>query len=245
MSAIRLTVTNTKQVANALKKRAGAFPRVASNTVNTGARYIDRQYRKNLQQKFIIRNNYTMRAIKIFPSSPVRSSGKFRSVKDIKSILIIRQMKGGKTHYLQEQEEGAAKRGKEISKGKVAIPLTTSRTSQSIRKPIAGRYRLYSQLFETPMAGNKGFGVNDKFTDAQRWAIANKYITGTKMFFLHMDGRLNIYAKKSGKIRKVRDLSKSTIRIRPRHLLRKAFSKLTPNMMDVIFRREAARFIRD
>ena len=177
-------------------------------------------------------------------SKPTRSKGGMRNLSDINAIVGVKKQKGGKEHYLSKQETGHIKKGTALTLNKVAFPLNAARRSGLYNQPIGGRFKLFGNLFQQPTVGGQPFGVNDKFSPSQRFAIANRIIKESKMFIMKTAYGLAVFAKNLGHIEAVRDLKKSTVKIKPLHKFEKANAKLTPVMMESIFKRAADKFLR-
>jgi hypothetical protein len=234
---------NTKTYIKMLERKHGAIAIVGSHTVNEAAEQIIKDYYKKLEKNFIIRNKYTKNSIKLYKSNPVRKSGEFRKLTSINTKIKIRKMKGGKDHYLKLQEEGGIKKGTTLTLNKVAYPNLRSRTSNNLYKPIGGRYRIYSQLFDQPNVGGKKFGYNDKFSPHQRYAIGQKYAPPSKMFIMKTTYGLSIFAKQHGQIQQVRDLKRTTIKIKATHYLEKSMKNFDSNKMDRLFIKNTKKYL--
>lgn len=247
--------TNAKEYQKHLKKIHGGLPKTASNTVNTGAKVVQKEYKKELK-KFIRRNKFTMGAPKILFSRPKSRGGDFRPIGDINAIMGVPSLKG-KDHYLADQEKGKAKRGTMKTKGKVALPMDkAARTGGAHNKPVKAALRLQKGKIQTLRVGNKKLGTpNDGFNargGAQRWAILQKGMRNSRQgwdlakqfFFMGMNAGFGVFKKAGSRIKKTRGLEKSSVRIKATHKLEKATGKLTDKMMTVIFKRAAFKFMR-
>jgi hypothetical protein len=243
---------NTKKYIKELKKHHGGLSLVSADTVNTAARVLEKSYKKKLR-KFILRNKFTMGAVKTFFAKARRSKGGFRNIKDINAIVGVRKMKGGKRHYLDKQETGDTKRGYNQTMKSVAIPLNVARTGESKKKPIKGALRLQRSTINTLKVGGEPLGVpGSKYGTKQSWAIMNKYMKNNKygwdttkqFFFTGIRSGLGIFKKIGKRIRKVRDLNKKSVRIKALHKFDKSFDNLTPTRMENIFHRAANRFLK-
>lgn len=237
--------SNAIDFARELHKRQDALPKVGSETVNEAAKYVAKKYEKALDSEFTIRNNYTKKAIKIEYSKPTRSKGGARALSDINAIVGVRKLKGGKDHYLLKQEEGGTKKGTGLTQDKVAFPLNAARGSGLYNQPIGGRFRIFKNLFHQPVFKNgANFGQNDGLRPNQRFAVASRLITETKMFIMETSYGLAVFAKNLGHIEAVRDLKKNSVNIKPRHLFEQSKNKLTPVMFEAIFKKAASKFLK-
>lgn len=243
---------NSKEYIRQLKKVHGGLPTVASETVNTAAKLVDKTYKKELD-RFTLRNKFTKRGVKTLLSRPTSRGGDFRPIGKINAIVGVLKMKGGKKHYLTDQEKGDVKTGK--VKGKVPIPIDkNARTAGAYNRPVKSALRLgNSTQIQTLKIGSENLGVNDRFNargGKQRWAIlyrgmrSNKWDLSKQFFFTSINKGLGIFKKVGNKIKKTRSLEESNVKIKATHKLQRATEKLTPNMMKAIFKREAEKKLR-
>jgi hypothetical protein len=249
-----------------LKKTHSGLPVVSSDTVNTAGKVVERRYKKSLDS-FKLRNKFTKGAILLVKSKPKRGSGDFRKIRDINSIVGVRKMKGGKDHYLKDQEEGNIKTGHPKTDSIPAMPLDTGRTGKSRMKPVRGPLRL--QKSEGPqklkVAGDPLGMPGTPFTNRQSWAIFHKYAGSAKapnrtaanrygwnlsrqFFFTGLkEGftRQGVFKKDGNRTTMVRLLSTGkTVKVRARRKFSKSVDALTPTMMESIFKRSADKFLR-
>lgn len=226
-----------------LQRSHGGLAVTGSQTVNEAALKVKKNYETELD-KFTLRNDYTKKAIKLNLSKPTRTSGEFRTLKNINAIVGVKKQRGGKDHYLKIQEEGGNKKGKALTLNKVAFPLNASRRSGLYNQPIGGKYRLFGNLFQQPTFKNgKTFGTNDGLSVRQRFAIANRIVTGTKMFFMETNFGLSIFAKILGHVEAVRDLKKSSVKITATHKLENSLKRITPPILESLFIKNAKKFM--
>jgi hypothetical protein len=235
-----------------LKKRHGALQLASAETVNTAAKIIDNSYRTEVK-KFTLRNQFTMGAIRLLPATAKRSSGEFRKIEKINAYVGVRKMRGGKDHYLKKQEEGAKVSGKGGTLGAVPVPLDPARMSGAHNRPIKGALRLQNTAIQTLSLGGKPFGIHDRYSPRQRWAMLYKY-TGRSgsgrpagrdqgwdikkpFFFQGIRRGLGIFQLQASRFRMIRTLEKKVISIVPRRGLQRAVKKLTPGLMEMIFKR--------
>jgi len=250
---------NSKDYVKMLRRKHGGLPIVAAETVNTAAKIIESRYKKSLK-KFTIRNKFTLRAIKLNKSKARRSNGKFRKFEDINAIVGVMKQKGGKEHYLKDQELGGTTRGRSRG-GNIAMPLNRARTSNSDKRAVKGALRLRkSKSSVLAMKGNPIGVKGSRYSIKQSWAIANKY-AGTsnhakirkskgygsnkyhwnlKAPFVMIGG---MYLKFGKKLKMIRTLTKKSVRIKARHKLQNSTEALKPKMMEAIFKREAKKHL--
>ena len=246
----------TQSMIRQLGKRANLLQIIAAETVNESAEDLKVNYVNRLERKQRLRNKrFTLGAVKINKSNPIRRSGEPRQLSKINSIVGVRKMKGGKQHYLAKLELGRTQRGNQKTKNKVPIPLTTGRTGQDINKPIAAANRLTKGDTQTLRAGGKVFGVKgDRFrTSKQRFAVLYKYkksgegLTGDlkkPFFFIDNANRLGIFKFIRGQARKIRTLEQSTARTKPRRNFKKTVDDMKPVDIQRKFIRKAERVLK-
>jgi hypothetical protein len=243
-----------------LEKVHGGLAVVSSRTVNTGAKFVDRKYKRSLNKFNLRAERFTKGAVKKNLSKPQRSKGGFRKIRDINAIVGVKKMKGGKEHYLSKQETGDRNRGNVKTKGRTALPMDAARTSGSNRKKVAGRFRIQNvSSIQTLKIGGLGrgpardFGMRgDGFSDNQRWAILNKYKAANpygwdlkkQFYFRGMNRGDGVFVVKGSKIKMTRQLGGSSVKVKARHKFRTEFNGLTPKKMELIFKREAEKELR-
>ena len=240
---------NSKDYIKWLSKKHGDLAIVSSKTVNRTAEVVKKSYKKELK-KFILRNKFTLGAIKLYKSKPQRPSGEFRTIEKINAIVGVRKLKGGKEHYLAKQELGGTKKGHPQTLGKIPIPMDTARTSKNLRKPIMGALRLQRSTVQTLNVGPYKLGVNDPYSQSKRWAILYKGMrTGRygwdkeRQFFFEGKSGFGLFRYKSKKVTMVRTLGKSSERIKALHKFRKSVKKVNRNIINKIFIRNARRYL--
>jgi len=269
---MKLTLkSHTLDFTRELLKRKNALPIVGSETVNIAAKYVAREYKKELGH-FTLRNKFTVNAVKTQLSKPMRSKGGARNLSDINATVGVLKLKGGKDHYLKYQEEGHTKSGS--VKGRVPIPMKSARVSDSNKKGVKGALKLTSSKIQTLNFAGKPFGtLNDGYNagfrkGAQRWAILYKYtglsgsgrVNATKnpkkyigrygwdlskqFFFQGIVKGLGAFIQKGKRVRMVRTLEKDNVKIKAVHKLEKSMDKLSPKVFEDIFKRHAEKHLK-
>jgi hypothetical protein len=241
-----------KYIAN-LQRLHGAIPVVSANTVNTAAKLADKKYKESLKSDLIIRNKFTLNAVKIFKAKAIRSSGEFRQIQDINAIAGVRKLRGGKDHYLLKHEIGGVTRGGAQTDGKVAKPLDATRTSENLNRPIKRALRLQQSKIQTLTLGGRAFGKpGDGFKASQRWAILEKYKKSNpygwdlkqQFYFVGMKRGLGAFQQKGKRFRMLRKLDDTKVNIRGLKNFTKSMATLTPSKMELIFKRESQKIFR-
>ncbi len=244
----------TQKFIRKLGRRGNALQITAAETINETADGLETNYKRRLSRNQRLRaRKFSLGSVKTFKANPIRRSGEPRQLHDINAITGIRKMKGGRQHYLAKLEEGRVQRGGRKTKGRVPIPLTASRTSRNINKPIASPNRLLKGETQTLRIGSKIFGLpNDRFKNPrQRFAILYKYFrTGSSgltgdlrkpFFFSDNSNQLGIFKFISGRVRKIRNLENTTVKTRKRPNFRKSVDTITPERIQKTFNRKAQR----
>jgi len=245
---------NIKDYTNTLKRIHGGISIASSQTVNDAVDIIEHNY-KNEIRKFTLRNKFTEGAIKKQHSKPQRSSGEFRPIEKINARVGMMKMKGGKEHYLKDQEEGATHRGNPQTGHKVAFPLDHARTSGKRTKPIKGPLQLQKsgRVQTLKFADGKKFGTpGDGFADKQRWAIMYKYtglsgrgkkaalgpydrygwdISRKPFFFQGLVRGLGVFMAIGKRIRMLRRLNKVTVNVKATGKFERSFKAVDDKMM--------------
>lgn len=243
---------DTKKYIKELKKYHGGLSIVSADTVNTAAKLVKRTYLRKLDS-FTLRNKFTKGAVKIFFANVKRSKGGFRPIEKINAIVAVKKMKGGKQHYLQDQEEGDVKRGRGNTLNFVPIPTDEARRGGAHNKPIKGPLRLQRSTIQTLRVGGEPLGVpGSKFKPHQSFAILHKYMKNPKygwdkskqFFFTGIKGAFGVFKKFGSRFSMVRNLTKKSVKIKALHKFDHSFDKLSPSMMKNIFFRAADRFLR-
>ena len=245
---------NSKQFIRNLKLAAGDMQESAAAAINRGIDKMADDYRRSLKQEMILRNAFTLGAIKVYKATARRSSGELRQLAKINAILGVRKMKGGRDHYLLAQEEGKVKAGNAATEGRVPIPLTPARTGESPRKPVARPYRLNTarpqQLqFDGRQIGTPNDGWNAK-GGAQRWAILHKYADkgvfdlSKPFIFTGAKRGMGVFVERKGRVSMIRTLEKSSVRVKARHLFERSGKGITPVLVQNYFLHELKKRIK-
>ena len=244
----------TKRFIRKLGRRGNDLQIIAAETINEIADGLETNYKRRLSRNQRLRaRKFTLGSVKTFKANPIRRSGEPRQLHDINAITGVRKMKGGRQHYLAKLEEGRVQRGGRKTKGRVPIPLTASRTSHNINKPISSPNRLLKGQTQTLRIGSKIFGLpNDRFRNPrQRFAILYNYrrrgsgnLVGDlkkPFFFTDNSNRLGIFKFISSQVRKIRNLEDTTVKTRRRPNFRKSVDTITPARMQKAFNRKAGK----
>ena len=255
----------TQSMIRQLGRRGSLLQVVAADTVNESAQDLKKKYVRRLERKQRLRaRRFTLGAIKINESRPIRRSGEPRALGKINSIVGVRKLKGGKDHYLKDLELGTINRGNSRTQGKVPVPLTMGRTSQNINKPIAASNRLTKGDTQTLRAGGVLFGVKgDRHSSGRAWknprqrfAALYKYKrsgggTGNLVgnlskpfFFIDNANRLGIFKFFRGRVKKIRTLEQTTTKTPRSPNFKDSVNDLKPGFIQKKFIRKAERAIR-
>lgn len=241
---------NTKKYIKWLSRKHGALSIVGANTVNMATTTIKINYKKQLHS-FVLRNKFTLGSLKQFKSNPKSSSGNFRPISKINSIIGVRNMRGGKPHYLIKQEYGDTVSGLPKTKGRVPVPMDTARSSNSFKKPVKGALQLQkTSAIQDLNIGPYKLGQNDPYSNPQRWAILHKYMKngvygwdGKKQFLFEGSEGYGLYIYKSKKAVMVRTLQDNKMTIKATHKFSKSVNKINSSYMAKIFERQAKKYL--
>ena len=249
----------TQSMIRQLGRRGSLLQVVAADTVNESAEDLKKKYIRRLERKQRLRaRKFTLGAVKINKSRPIRRSGEPRQLHMINAVMGVRKMKGGKDHYLKDLELGTINRGNSRTQGKVPIPLTMGRTGQNINKPIAAGNRLTQGDTQKLRAGGKPFGVRgDRFrTPRSRFAALYRYkrsgggtgnLTGNlskPFFFIDNSNRLGIFKFLRGAVRKIRTLEQTTTKTPRSPNFKDSVNDLKPAFIQKKFIRKAERALK-
>jgi hypothetical protein len=257
---------NVKDYERLLKKVHGGLANASSQTVNEAADILENRYKSEIKGKKIPhRNKFTMGAVKKYYSKPKNTKGDFRPIEKINAIVGVMKMKGGKEHYLKDQEEGATHRGNPKTQYKVAFALDQARTGSSRRKVIKGALQLQrsSSLQTLRFPDGKNLGkMSDGFMPKQRWAILYKYTglsgRGDKaknnrlvghygwdlkrpFYFTGLVRGLGIFQAIGKRIKMIRQLNKTSVSVKATGKFEKSFQAVDKNKLIDMMTKNAKR----
>ena len=230
---------NFREVARELGRAGIAIQEAAAEAINIGAAFIEHRYKTRLRRLFTLRNNYTTGAIGRYKANARRSNGRdLRKLHDINAVIGVRKLKGGGDHYLLAQEFGGVKRGTRRTAGKVPVPLQSSRTSRSNRKPVAPRYRL---IKKTPTQRTDLRGLNPR---QQYGALRDRARRGQINRTDLIQTENGIFQVEKNKITLLRSTKKSRVHIRAWHPFQDSIDDLNERVVVRAFRIAARRLLR-
>jgi hypothetical protein len=183
-------------------------------------------YNRRLKKNTEVRTKFTTNASRTFKSNPISKSGKPRQLNRINSKLVVRNMKGGKEHYLSKLETGHTQKGNSMTMGKVPVPLGSARIGKSYSRSIAGGNRLSKGKTQTLRLGKSGdkIGVRgDRYrSTSQRWFVLYEYLKARNsasiiqgdpkkpFFMIDNKNKLGIFRLIGKRVRKIRKLEENT-----------------------------------
>jgi hypothetical protein len=199
----RLATVDTKELEQLEKDlrvfRSRAIPFAVKDALNAQAFAARKVWRKEMDQKFILRNKFTQGSIRV-------RKAKGTNVQKMQSVV------GSVSTYLDEQEEGASRQvngipmGPSAGQSKETIPRT--RTVRARNKPAA----VQTALTRRPRHGKR--------TIRNLIAIREARKSGSKLAFLHLKAKKEVQGifrigggKRNPKLKLLWDLGKSTVRI--------------------------------
>lgn len=130
-----------------------ALPRAVASTLNATADAVKNEAQRNVRRKMIVRTQYTINSIR------QDRTARGRNIRAMFSRV------GSLSPYLPIQDEGGTVRADRM---RIPIPTLQARTSRSIRRAIAGRYRMNAMgafgkggrfFMGRPRGGNRPVGV--------------------------------------------------------------------------------------
>lgn len=251
-SAIKLHM-DTKLFINKLGKKGNRLQIVAAESLNESAEKIGEKYKKKLRKNSKLRNKFSLGSIKIFKANPIRRSGEPRQLSKINAVVGVRKMSKGRDHYLKRLELGSTTRGNSRTKNKVPIPLRGARIGGSDNKAISAPNRLTKGDTQTLTLRGKKIGVRgdgynrtDKRWGALYRGVRQKTIGGkiNKPFFMiGNDGEIGIFKMIRRVISKIRDLSKTSTKVKAEPNFKRSVKAVGPKEIQKTFIKNAKREI--
>ena len=218
-------------------RRAGfAMQEAGAEACTFAAQKIASQYRAEIRSKTIMMRNekFTLRAITVFPAKGVRKGGELRRMDDINAIVGVKQMAGGKEHYLAMLELGKDKR----DANGVPIPVDSARGGIRSR-PVVTSMRL-KQARTGGVIDLSRFAGNPR----QQYAIMNsmarrgKLSSGGYYAADHGDKKW-LYKVQGKKAIIVRDISEEIVKIKANPMFERSVGGLSSADMETYFVRAA------
>ena len=215
-------ITDTRAYNAAMKHLTREqLPRAQVATINAVARVVNSAQGTNIKKDFVLRNQYTMRSLKI-SEAKVRSSGAV-GYAEVGSI----------SPYLPLQEEGGQRRP--VRGHKVPLPTMASRGGNWSR-PILPRFRLGTGTMKRSM-----FILHPGTGAGNRKQILNR--PGQKYGKYRLTHSA-IFMRQGKKLYKIRLLNEPSYRVKPTHWHTAAVKKFgTRHLMETVFVREARKII--
>ncbi len=251
--AIKLNL-QSKHFTKQLGRRGALLQIVAADTLNQTADSMRSNYNRRLKTKTKVRTKFTTNASRVFKSNPIRKSGEPRQLSKINSKLVVRNMKGGKDHYLKKLETGTTQKGNKLTAGKVPVPLNSARISGNYGRSIQKGNRIITGKTQTLSLRSRKIGISgDGFSsNRKRWGalysgIRTGNITGDPkkpFFMIDNKNKLGIFKMKGKKIRKIRKLEKASVRHKAEPHFKNAVNNFKPLDIQKRFVKNARRMIR-
>lgn len=202
---------DTRQYAKDLRRVEGRMNQAVAEALNTVGSFAHVQSIKNIKSRFHVRNAYTLRAVKSWPVTHIRSNGQFRDVEKMKFIS------GSWSPYMALQETGGTQKA---LKGAKSIPMPTSKGRPSESRPIPNRLRLgpskadFGKEGDNPM---KLFALPTGIYYRQGKALGRKH-HGAQRRYNRMFGAMGPSAPTvKRKLIMIRTLGHKTQRVKARH----------------------------
>jgi len=232
--------TNVDEVIKQLKRAGIAIQEAGADAMNMGAAHIAGKYKKDLKNKKRLRNEkFSLGSVLILKAHALRSDKTtLRKMEDINAIVGIRQLRNG-MHYLATMELGGKKPGNSKTGKKVPIPLTASRQSANINKPVAGKFRLSGSTQVNQYQGVLRHASNAR----QQYAILHSLSRSGKIapgMYQSDDAIYSVTKKQVVLIRRVKD----SVTVKPAPLFEGATGTITQAQLDRFFIISANKKIR-
>jgi len=189
--------------------KESALPYASRHTVNSAAFSAQREYRSNAREDMITRNKFTEQSIRVQQT---------RTLDVKRQVAVV----GSTAPYMEDQEFGAT-----ISKrGKVGVAIPTTVASGE-GEGVQPRRRLVPRARRLGSIALQRNGVKAKSRKQTNYLkIRMAAQTGRKFIFLDLQRHPGIYRVTGGKrnpqIRLIHDLSRRSVTIRKRPMLRPA-----------------------
>lgn len=237
--------TDFKFFMKQLGKKTAMLQEVGAETLNESTEEIKSNYKLRLKKNTRLRNKFSLNSVKIFKANPLSRSGEPRPIGKLDALVGVRKMRGGKQHYLDKLEKGGTLRGNPMTRGKVPIPLKSSRTGENINKSIAGKNRINRGKTQTLKINGNKIGVRgDRYkSTGARWSSVYRAVRSGKIqgdmkkpfYFIDNKNKAGIFLLKRKKIRKIRRLDKNVVKRKAEPHFKKSVSQVTPQRIQKRF----------
>ena len=231
---------NVMEWTRKLRTAGFAMQQAAAEACTFAAQSIAGQYKTRLRTETILLRNekFTLRSVTVYPARGIKKGGELRQMDDINAVVGVRQMAGGKEHYLAMLEIGADKRATGQSGG-VPIPVDSARGGNRSR-PVQSGMRLNQGTRYEGTVDLSRFAGNPR----QQYAIMNsmarrgKLSAGAYYAVDHGDKKW-LYKIDKGRATITRDISQDIVKIKANPMFQKSVGKLSSADMETYFSRAA------
>lgn len=209
-------IVHTAEYHKAMRQLTKAqLPRVQVASINSIARVVHSASERNLGERTILRNKYTVKSLRFSPAK-VRSGGRVGYAET-----------GSISPYLPIQETGGTEKA---ARRKIAIPTTAIRLGKRRQGVIMTKFRL-----------NR---VGDIRTPSERGMKRAKYGSGGSRMFFAPFRKPGFYFRSGKRLIMARDLSQKSVKVKATHWHTDAVKKFgTQSLMEAVFAREARKII--
>ena len=214
--------TGIRKLEQELRKfKKNALPYATRNTLNRAAFAAQREARDLVQERFILRNRFTVQSIRVNKTNSLDVSRQQATV-------------GSIADYMEEQEFGGGRR----KRGQHGVPIPTSYAAGQAEgsRPRLRLPRKSHKLTQLRLSKNRrlaNLGRGRRNAAIVRHAVQE----GEKFVFLDLGRRKGIFkivgSKRKPKIKMLYDLSRPNIVIPPRPWLQPSVKKVEPMIPDI------------
>lgn len=231
---------NVQQWTRKLRTAGFSLQEAAAEACTFAARKIAAEYKVRLRtDTMLLRNEkFTLRSYVVYPAKGVsKRTGELRPMQDINAIVGVKQMPGGKEHYLAMLEVGRDKKGT----GELGVPVPVdSARGGNRRSPVQSAMRLergtrYGGTVDlTRFAANprQQFAIMNSMARKGRLKNGTYYAVdqGTKKWLYKVDGGFAMIT---------RDISEDIVKIKANPMFERSVNGLSRDDMETYFTRAA------
>lgn len=219
-------------------RRAGVLMQVAAEeALNQGAEFIQHKHRALMRNRYRRASNYTLNATRVMRAHGTRRDGSLRRLRDINAMVVVRQMPGGRDHYLAKKEEGGVRRGSARTGNKVPIPLNAARRGGNPNAGIAPAYAIGRKPIQQ---------------DTHRWKSATQFYGAARAMVRRgalarnswIQNAYGVFQVGVNKIKMLRNTESASLPVRSEPLFEEATAALSERVMRRVWQQTAERLIR-
>ncbi len=231
---------NVQEWTRKLRRAGFAIQEAAAGACTFAAESVAREYREKIKTETIRMRSekFTLRAVVVYPAKYTHSGGKLRPMHEINAVVGVRQMAGGKEHYLAMLEVGADKRSAGTIPG---VPIPTDAARGGARSSaVKGGMRLGKGA---PYGGTidvSRFMGNPRQQVAIIASMARRGKLKAGSYYAVDHGDKKWLYKVTGKgVMLTRDISEDVVKIQANPMFTESVSSLGSNEIETYFSRAA------